>query len=417
MLWASLCIVAAALVGHVALWTVVFNRLHATGLARGTIDVLEKVIALVVVAVPVAVVWQRAMAATAMLPWPPASLGDAMVLAYIGVCVIAVVRVSVAWFARRAASQGPTPLLANHTRTVDLAKGMTEPPVTGFKARVLSRVPGNQILQLDLNDKELVVPGLPAGLDGLSIAHISDLHFTGGIARSVFDAVIDRACEMDADLVALTGDVVDHTHCIEWIVPTLSRLHGRHGSFFVLGNHDKRVRDVAEVRRSLREAGYTDLGGRWHSIEVRGYRIVLAGNELPWFGPPPARTADPDAAETSPRSADDSREAVDSDDARSAFRILLSHSPDQIDWAREHRFDLMLAGHTHGGQIRFPLVGAVVCPSRWGVKYASGVYHEPPTVLHVTRGISGLHPIRLNCRPELTRLILRVGRAARVAGR
>jgi hypothetical protein len=143
----------------------------------------------------------------------------------------------------------------------------------------------------------------------------------------------------------------------------------------------------------------------------------LAGNELPWFGPPPARTADPDAAETSPRSADDSREAVDSDDARSAFRILLSHSPDQIDWAREHRFDLMLAGHTHGGQIRFPLVGAVVCPSRWGVKYASGVYHEPPTVLHVTRGISGLHPIRLNCRPELTRLILRVGRAARVAGR
>ncbi len=407
MLWVSLCIAVPALVGHVALWTVVFNRLHATGLPRRAINLLEKAIAVVVVAVPAAIMWQRAVAGSAVLPWPPASLTDAAVVAYTAVCLIAAVRVSAAWIARRAAAQRPTPLLANHTRTVDLAAGMAEAPVAGWKARILARVPGNQILQLDVNDKEMVVPGLPAELDGLSIAHISDLHYTGGITRAVFDAVVDCANEMDAELVALTGDVVDHAHCIEWIGPTLGRLRSRYGAYFVLGNHDKRVRDVAALRRALGDAGLTDVGGRWLTVEVRGQPVVLAGNELPWFGPAPSRSDDPANAKDAPNAAAGARECTDTDDARRAFRILLSHSPDQLAWARQHEFDLMLAGHTHGGQIRFPLVGPVVCPSRWGVKYASGVFHEPPTVLHVTRGISGLHPIRLNCRPELTRLVLR----------
>ncbi len=81
----------------------------------------------------------------------------------------------------------------------------------------------------------------------------------------------------------------------------------------------------------------------------------------------------------------------------------------------------MLAGHTHGGQIRFPLVGAIFAPSRFGVRYACGVFHETPTVMHVSRGLSGLDPLRYNCAPELTKLVLRCpaarggNHAARVA--
>ncbi len=67
----------------------------------------------------------------------------------------------------------------------------------------------------------------------------------------------------------------------------------------------------------------------------------------------------------------------------------------------------MLAGHTHGGQVRFPLVGPIVCPSWHGTKYASGFFHEPPTLLHVSRGTGSYFPYRLNCRPEITKLVLR----------
>jgi predicted MPP superfamily phosphohydrolase len=67
----------------------------------------------------------------------------------------------------------------------------------------------------------------------------------------------------------------------------------------------------------------------------------------------------------------------------------------------------MLAGHTHGGQIRLPVIGPIVAPSLFGVKYASGVFYEAPTLVHVSRGVSGLDPIRINCPPEVTKLILR----------
>ncbi len=67
----------------------------------------------------------------------------------------------------------------------------------------------------------------------------------------------------------------------------------------------------------------------------------------------------------------------------------------------------MLAGHTHGGQIRFPRIGPILAPSRYGVRFASGVFHLPPMVMHVSRGLSGLQPLRFNCPPELARLVLR----------
>jgi predicted MPP superfamily phosphohydrolase len=67
---------------------------------------------------------------------------------------------------------------------------------------------------------------------------------------------------------------------------------------------------------------------------------------------------------------------------------------------------LLLAGHTHGGQIRFPLIGPILAPSRVGVKYDSGVFYAPPTIMHVTRGVSGELPVRLNCPPEMAHLAL-----------
>jgi predicted MPP superfamily phosphohydrolase len=100
---------------------------------------------------------------------------------------------------------------------------------------------------------------------------------------------------------------------------------------------------------------------------------------------------------------------------RPHLRLLLSHSPDQYAWARTYGFDLMLAGHNHGGQIVFPLLGPMAVPSRYGVKYACGVFYEAPTLLHVSRGISSELPLRLRCPPELALLELRRGAIATTA--
>jgi predicted MPP superfamily phosphohydrolase len=127
------------------------------------------------------------------------------------------------------------------------------------------------------------------------------------------------------------------------------------------------------------------LVNSWEQIEVRGQPLVVVGHEGPWLSPPPDL----------------------SDCPVGPFRLCLSHTPDNIAWARRAGIDLMLSGHVHGGQIRFPVIGSMLVPSRYGRRYDCGVFAEGPTLLHVSRGLSGEHPLRYGCRPEVTRITLR----------
>jgi len=94
---------------------------------------------------------------------------------------------------------------------------------------------------------------------------------------------------------------------------------------------------------------------------------------------------------------------------RDAFRLLLSHTPDNAYWADRSGFDLMLAGHNHGGQVRLPLIGPVFMPSRYGRKFDAGAFQIGRMLLHVSRGVSGKHPYRFGCTPEITKIVLRSG--------
>src|SRR5262249_38514505 len=143
--------------------------------------------------------------------------------------------------------------------------------------------------------------------------------------------------------------------------------------------------DTAVLRRRLARVGMRVLSNRWEQIEVRGQPMVVIGHEGPWVPPVPDLSACP----------------------AGTFRLCLSHTPDNIGWARRHGIDLMLAGHVHGGQVRFPVIGSVLLPSQYGRRYDCGTFDEPPTVLHVSRGVGGEQPLRYNCRPEVTKLILR----------
>jgi predicted MPP superfamily phosphohydrolase len=118
---------------------------------------------------------------------------------------------------------------------------------------------------------------------------------------------------------------------------------------------------------------------------VRGQPLVVVGHEGPWFRPGPDLSACPPGV----------------------FRLCLSHTPDNINWARQNDIALMLAGHNHGGQVRFPVLGSVFVPSAYSRRYDCGVFHEPPTLLHVSRGLGGQQPLRYNCRPEVTLVVLR----------
>ena len=311
-------------------------------------------------------------------------------LAYFGLSWLSAVGVVVGWTWRRLGHRRPEVLRSHRTESKDLFNGAgSTVEVSGDHVHhYLARLPCNEILKLDLTERALDVPGLPAALDGLSIIHLSDFHFTGRVGKAFFHEVARLVNAQSPDMIAITGDLVDHDAYIDWIPGTLGRFKSAYGVYFVLGNHDLRV-DTARLRRTLVDAGLIDLGGRWLEVRIDGHPVVLAGNELPWIPPAADMHGVP-------------RESAEGH----VPWILLSHSPDQIGWAQAHRFDLMLAGHTHGGQICLPLIGPIVTPSRLGVKYASGTFHNPPTILHVTRGISGQLPIRLNCPPELAKLVL-----------
>ncbi len=276
------------------------------------------------------------------------------------------------------------PSLEKHSRVLDVAKHLGRRPLGHSRRRLLAHLPGNEIFQVELVERTIRLPRLPNSWDGLKILHLSDLHFLGTPDRDYFQFVMDRCVDWQPDLVALTGDITDTNRHIRWIVPVLGRLRWRIAAFAILGNHDH-WRETTYIRRRLRRLGMLVPQNTWHQIEVRGEPLVVIGHEGPWLKPPPDLTDCP----------------------REPFRLCLSHTPDNIRWARRAGIDLMLSGHVHGGQVRFPLFGSVLVPSRYGRRYDCGVFDEAPTVLHVSRGLSGDHPLRYLCRPEATLLTLR----------
>src|SRR5262249_50980325 len=151
------------------------------------------------------------------------------------------------------------------TTIVDIAQRLGFRPVHG-KARLLAGVPGNQILQLAIQQKTVRLSNLPEPLEGLRIAHLSDLHMTGQLGVEFYHSVVDETNALAPDLVVITGDILEKEICLPWIQPTLGRLQAQHGKYFILGNHEQRLRDVTPLRRALSEAGFVDLGGKSESI-------------------------------------------------------------------------------------------------------------------------------------------------------
>jgi predicted MPP superfamily phosphohydrolase len=385
MLAVILTFVILAVFGHAALWIAIDNRWHGLGFSRPLtkfVGMLFFVCLLAPFAWAAWQLWQHGWPSTSALPRQvnPVTL-------YMGFCAVFGVAHLANWVSVRRLARNPPPSTEiDSRRTIDLIERLGASPARGPRAKLFGLVPGNQVCHLQVNEATIRLPTLPDELAGLSIVHWSDLHLSGRFDYGYYREVVRTTNQWPVDILALTGDVCDKAFCIDAIPELFGPVQARLGKYFILGNHDLRTHDVPRLRAALREAGFIDLGGRSQMVE--GVPLLLAGDERPWFS---GEAFLPEARR----------------DRQPPLQVLLAHTPDRFTWARSQGFDLVLAGHTHGGQIRFPLIGPVVCPSRHGTRYAEGFFYRAPTLMHVSRGTASLFPLRIGCPPEMTRVVLR----------
>ena len=225
---------------------------------------------------------------------------------------------------------------------------------------------------------EVSVAGLPAALDGLRIAHLSDFHLGPPSRGSV---AVGRAVEWvrdrKPDLVVVTGDLLSHPRARDRLDELLRGLD----AYVVRGNHDVAVtRDPFSRPSVLEELPATLLADTATTLSLRGKRIQIAGvGPTPWPTPP-----EPDST--------------------AGLRILLSHYPTLT----APGYQLVLAGHMHAGQIVLPYPGGKLRLAHLRSQLTEGLYREREVTLHVSPGLGTTFvPFRFFARPEVTELVLR----------
>jgi predicted MPP superfamily phosphohydrolase len=372
-----------ASLGHLMVCIYSHNWWYGSALGRRAMDVVQGFHALAILAGPVVFWWLFGF--DLLSTWRSPSLGTIALAvgSYIYVCwaiCFMVLPVITVW---RIFRPKPPALAGEQLKVIDIAAQLGCPPVGKGKYRCLTWLPFNEVFQVDCSERTLRLPRLPAAWDGLTILHISDFHFCGTPDATFYEWILEHCCVEPPDLVAFTGDLIDDEQHLEWIRPVFGKLRCKEAAFGILGNHDHWF-EVEAIREQMAASGLKVVSNSWTRVEVRGEPLVVIGSEYPWVRPRPELEDCPPEP----------------------FRLFLSHTPDNIAWARLQDVDLMLSGHVHGGQIRFPVLGSVIVPSQHGRRYDCGVFQEPPTVLHVSRGLGGEHPIRFLCRPEITRLTL-----------
>jgi hypothetical protein len=237
--------------------------------------------------------------------------------------------------------------------------------------------------------RTLVFPDLPQPLDGLRIAHISDVHAGIHMPEEKMQELVAQTNALGADLIVQTGDMIDISQSfIPDYVRAFRDLRAPLGVVTVLGNHDRYTGQDAVIR-GVRDAGQVFVRNGAHVIEHRGAALAIVGIDDPrnW------RADDPQD--------DDLDEALRlTPPAKDAFRILLAHRPGAFDGATPRGIPLTLAGHIHGGQFYLPVIGW--SPGRLITKYVMGHFQQGASQLYVSRGIGVVGiPLRVFVPPEI----------------
>jgi hypothetical protein len=249
---------------------------------------------------------------------------------------------------------------------------------------------------------DVPVAGLPRPLDGLTIGQLSDLHAGSFFSQRPMEEAVATVQAMRPDVIMVTGDYVNHDAAeMAVVMPSLRRLEADLGVYGCLGNHDHYAR-IDDVIRQVRDTPVDLLVNENRSLAIDGARLDLIGVDNTGFYQHFA----------------DMPRALDGLDPESeAFRILLAHTPtywDDYVRANHPNIDLMLSGHTHGGQIGFEIGPLRYSLARVAYPRWAGLYSETRAdrqgqqFLYVNRGVGTVGPpLRLGIRPEITLLTLR----------
>ncbi len=235
---------------------------------------------------------------------------------------------------------------------------------------------------LTLTEAQLDVSGLPPAIDGLRVAFLTDLHHSIFVSARDIQRAVDLAMASRPDMVVLGGDYVtsaDRTF-MEPVAELLAQLSAPHGVFAVLGNHD----DDREMPGALSRRGVSVLKDQRTTVELRGERLDVAGLRFWTRRPSEIARVLRGAAETT---------------------LLLAHDPRRLAEASAFDVGAVLAGHTHGGQIVLPGIGA---PAARRFPVVFGTARRGNTAMFVSRGIGTVVvPVRINCPPEVALVTLR----------
>jgi hypothetical protein len=244
--------------------------------------------------------------------------------------------------------------------------------------------------------QEIALSRWPEGLQGFTIALLSDFHYDPYFSVHPLRAAIGMVNSLHPDLIVLTGDFVSApltgvdrkaASAAEPCSLLLRQMQAPYGLWAVMGNHDAAT-DAARVTRTLRSQGIQVLSNQSIPIESKGARFWLSGVDDVLDGKPdlPATLRKVPPGEAT---------------------ILLAHEPDYADYVARYPVDLQLSGHTHGGQIRLPFLRPLYLPEL-AKKYIWGLYKIGGLALYTNPGLGTVGvPLRLNCPPEITLLTLR----------
>ena len=248
-------------------------------------------------------------------------------------------------------------------------------------------------LWLETTHIELPYKSLPKSFDGLKIAHFSDIHYGFYYGVEELSVLVDEVNKQNPDLILFTGDLFDGEVLpyAEECARELNRLKAPLGRYAVLGNHDYYT-GRTKAKLAYEQSGFRLLTNRSEMLKINNQTIQLVGLDDMFYG-----KVDINAAFS----------GVDPH----TFTLLIAHEPDYADRTSAYRVDLQLSGHSHGGQVRLPIIGAILTPPG-GRTYVQGLHllenQDVPSYIYTTRGVGTTHvPIRFLCRPELSMITLR----------
>jgi len=235
--------------------------------------------------------------------------------------------------------------------------------------------------RLRVNRVQVRLAHLPAALDGLTIAVISDTHLSRWVSERQIQHAVELANAAHPDVVVLVGDYISGSR--KRIAPCariLSGLRARYGVYAVLGNHDYWI-DAPAMTNALQAGGIRMLVNGNAALRIKGETIYLAGVGDLW---------------TVAASWVDAYRGI----PKGACVVLLSHNPDVIYDRMSRRADLVISGHTHGGQVA--VLGPLDSPCEYGRRHPAGLFREGQTRIFITTGVGVIFPpVRTFCPPEV----------------